>query len=142
MMPRIGANGPTRDNAFPLAELSRAVIGAFSDVYNELGYGFAESLYASALEIVLRERGFLVTREVVFEACFHGQRIGMFRADMVVEDSVILELKAGAALLPSAKAQLINYLRLSRLQVGLLLFFGPIPDFKRVVASRPRNDVP
>jgi GxxExxY protein len=79
---------------------------------------------------------------VVFEACFHGQRIGVFRADMIVEDTVILELKAGAALLPGAKTQLINYLRMSGLQVGLLFFFGPVPEFKRVIASRPRRDVP
>jgi GxxExxY protein len=128
--------------ALPLAHLTRGVIGAFFDVYNELGYGFLESLYASALAIVLRERGFRVAREVALEVRFHGEQIGLYRADMIVEDTIILELKAGATLLPGSKAQLINYLRISGLQVGLVLFFGPTPEFTRVIASRRRHGVP
>jgi GxxExxY protein len=125
---------------FAHARLTREVIGAFFDVYNELEYGLPEQVYRSAMGIVLAERGFLCRSEVRLEVHFHGQHIGSYRADMIIEDRVILELKAGAALPPGSKAQLINYLRLSRLEVGLLLFFGPSPEFERVVVSRRRSD--
>jgi GxxExxY protein len=116
--------------------LTRDIIGAFFDVYNELGYGLLENMYAAALTIVLRERGFFVQCESALDVEFHGQRIGTYRADMIVEHAIVVELKAGAFLPPGAKAQLINYLRLSGSEVGLLLRFGPIPEFKRVVLSR------
>ena len=115
--------------------LTREVIGTFFDVYNELKYGLLENLYAAGLEIVLRERGLFVRREVPLEVRFHGQRIGVFRADMIVNDTIIVEIKAGAVLQIGSKPQLINYLRLSRLEVGLLLFFGPTPEFQRVISS-------
>jgi GxxExxY protein len=76
-----------------------------------------------------------VRREVPLEVRFHGERIGVFRADMIVNDTIIVEIKAGAVLQVGSKPQLINYLRLSRLEVGLLLFFGPTPEFQRVVCS-------
>jgi GxxExxY protein len=125
---------------FAHARLTRDVIGVFFDVYNELEYGLPEQVYRSALHIVLAERGFLCRSEVKLDVHFHGHHIGSYRADVIVEDSVILELKAGAVLPPGSKAQLINYLRLSKLEVGLLLFFGPTPEFTRVVASRSRGD--
>jgi GxxExxY protein len=143
-MTQIPTDRGTADSspALPLAHLTRDIIGAFFDVYNELGYGFLENLYAPALAIVLHERGFRVAREVPLEVHFHGQQIGVYRADMIVDDTVILELKTGAALFPGSKAQLINYLRISGLQVGLVLFFGPTPEFTRVIASRRRHDGP
>jgi GxxExxY protein len=122
------------------ARLTREVIGVFFDVYNELGFGLPESVYRSAMHIVLAERGLAARSEVKLNIHFHGHHIGSYRADMIVEDKIILELKAGASLPLGAKAQLINYLRLSRLEVGLLLFFGPSPDFMRVVLSRQRTD--
>jgi GxxExxY protein len=125
---------------FAHARLTREVIGAFFDLYNELEYGLPEQVYRSAMGIILAERGFLCRSEVKLEIHFHGHHIGSYRADMIVEDKVILELKAGVALPFGSKAQLINYLRLSQLEVGLLLFFGPRPDFERVVLSRRRSD--
>jgi GxxExxY protein len=143
-MTRIPSDHQTGDAspALPWAQLTRHIIGAFFDVYNELGYGFLENLYAPALAIVLHERGFRVAREVPLAVHFHGQQIGLYRADMIVDDAVILELKAGATLFPGSKAQLINYLRISGLQVGLVLFFGPTPEFTRVIASRRGHDGP
>ena len=120
--------------------LTRQIIGSFFDVYNELGYGFLERVYREAFRIVLAERGFAVRCEVPVDIQFHGQHIGTYRADMIVDDRVIIELKAGAALPPGSKAQLLNYLRLSGREVGLLLFFGPTPEFQRVIASRSRSD--
>jgi GxxExxY protein len=118
--------------------LTSEVIGAFFDVYNELKYGLLESLYRAALEIVLAERGLCVQREAPLEVRFHGQRIGFFRADMIVNDVLIVEVKAGAILPVGSKPQLINYLRISTLEVGLLLFFGRTPEFQRVVRSGSR----
>jgi len=116
--------------------LTRDIIGAFFDVYNALGYGLLESMYGAALLILLRERGHFVQCEHALDVMFRGQCIGTYRADMIVEHSIVLELKAGAFLSPGAKPQLINYMRLSGIEVGLLLWFGPVPEFKRVVLSR------
>jgi GxxExxY protein len=109
-------------------------------VYNDLEYGLPEQLYASALEIVLAERGFRVRREVAIDVMFHGRRIGAYRLDIIVNDRIVVEVKAGETLRTGSKAQTINYVRLSGLEVGLLLYFGPSPEFYRVVSSRSRSD--
>jgi len=115
------------------SDITGEIIGAFFEVYHDLKYGLGESLYAAALEIALQERGLAAVREAVIDVEFHGRRIGCYRADFVVEQKVILELKAGSVLPPGSREQLLNYLRLSELKVGLLLFFGPVPDFQRLV---------
>lgn len=120
------------------SEITREVIGAFFEVYNDLNYGLGESLYAAALHIALEDRGLKVERESVIDVEFRGRRIGSYRADFVVAEKVILELKAGSSLPPGSREQLLNYLRLSKLRVGLLLFFGPVAEFQRLVRSRPR----
>ena len=136
-MPRIRSDFPSdgSDDARRLPEwqLTGAIIGAFYDVYNDLKYGLLERLYGAAMEIVLDERGFRVAREVSFDVVFHGRTIGVYRADFVVDGRVVVEIKTGAVLVPASRAQLMNYLRISRVRVGLLLFFGPEPSFKRVV---------
>lgn len=111
--------------------MSQEVIGHFYDVYNELGYGFLESVYTSALALVLRQSGFAVAREATLDVVFRGERIGTFRADLVVENRLILEIKAGPALPPGAKSQLRNYLKASGIRAGLLIHFGPWPEVKR-----------
>ena len=125
---------------FAHPRLTREIIGAFFDVYNELEYGLPEQVYRAAMHIVLLERGFHSEPEVKLEVHFHGHLVGSYRADIIVEDKVILELKAGATLPAGSKAQLLTYLRIARREVGLLLFFGPSPEFTRVVASRHRSD--
>jgi GxxExxY protein len=94
------------------------------------------------MEIALRENGLRVEREVPVSVHFRGRRVGTFRADMIVESVVLLEFKAGDRLDPSAEPQLINYLRASRLQVGLILHFGPKASFKRRVVTNDRKITP
>ena len=116
-------------------ELTRRIIGAFYEVYNSLGFGFLEAVYANALEQEMRARSLRVDREVWVDVAYKGQKVGQYRADVIVEQSVIVELKAGRLLDPSAQKQLLNYLRGTTLEVGLLLHFGPHPAFKRLVVS-------
>jgi GxxExxY protein len=114
-------------------ELTRSVIGAFFTVYNTLGYGFLEKVYATALENELRARGHVVNREVPVEVYYEGVVIGVQRLDMVVDGKLVVEVKSTELLHPNAKRQLLNYLRGTTLEVGLLLHFGPQPKFHRVI---------
>lgn len=115
------------------AETTRAIIGAFYAVYNALGYGFLETLYMAALERELRARGHRVGREVYVPATFRGAELGRQRLDLVVDEKVVVEAKATEILHPNASRQLFAYLRATKLEVGLLLHFGPKPRFHRVV---------
>lgn len=116
--------------------LTGSIIATFYDVYNELGYGFFESVYRRSLAIALVERGLHVALEAGIEVRFHGHVVGEFRADLLVEDRVILELKAAPRLRGEDGLQLLNYLRATDLEVGLLLHFGPRPSFQRFIMSR------
>jgi hypothetical protein len=93
-----GGPGGGKSRHFPHGRLTRDVIGVFLDVYNELRYGLPEAVYHAAMSIVLGERGLQSQSEAKLDIHFHGQRIGSYRADIIVEDKVILELKAGASL--------------------------------------------
>jgi GxxExxY protein len=119
--------------------LTRRIIGAFYDVYNALGYGFLESVYRTALEREIVERGLHVVREAGAEVRYKGAVVGVFRADLLVESRVVVELKSCRRLEPAHPAQLMNYLRATDLEVGLLLHFGPRPAFQRFIAT---NDHP
>jgi GxxExxY protein len=116
-------------------ELTRAIIGAFYEVYNALGFGFLESIYKRAMEIALQERQLIVDREFPVEVFYHGQQIGFHRLDMFVNRRVVVEIKAKHALAYADKLQLMNYLTAMNLEVGLLLHFGPKPEFKRVLGG-------
>lgn len=105
-------------------ELTRRVLEAAFEVAGELGHGFVEPVYRKAMVIVLRAMGLEVEEEHSFQIRFHGQIIGDYRADLVVENVVILELKALKTLLPEHQAQTINYLKASGLPAGLLINFG------------------
>lgn len=118
------------DSASNMA-LTRSVIGAFFEVYNSLGYGFLEHVYASALEWELGERGHRVGREVAVTIGYKGREISRQRLDMIVDEILVVELKAGEMLPPTSLRQLFNYLRATQLQVGLLFHFGPKPLVKR-----------
>ena len=122
------------------AEISGAIITAFYAVYDELGYGFLESLYMAALERELRSTGHRVGREVYVPVTYRGTELGRQRLDMVVDEKVVVEAKTTEILHPNASRQVFAYLRATRLEVGLLLHFGPRPRFHRVVClndSRP-----
>jgi GxxExxY protein len=139
-MTQIDADGPSRrvrecyETLFEEA-LTRRIIGAFYDVYNALGYGFLESVYANALAAELVSRGLHVVREARAEVRYRGKVVGMFRADLLVESRVVVELKASPKLHDADLAQLLNYLKATDLEVGLLLHFGPRAKVRRFVAS-------
>jgi GxxExxY protein len=125
----------TKESAGLLLEeaLTRSVIGSFFDVYNELGFGYRELIYCLALERDLVSKGHRVDREGAVMVHFRGEPLARQTLDMIVDDKLVLELKATAQLEPNATAQLFSYLCATTLEVGLLLHFGHEPRFHRVV---------
>jgi GxxExxY protein len=123
----------TQKNKLLHGALTGEILGSFLTVYNAHGYGFLEPVYANSLSLELRRRGLHVEREVAVEVQYLGQPVGHYRMDMLVNDLVVIEIKAGALLVDADRRQLFNYLRASRREVGLLLHFGPKPEFKRYV---------
>ena len=121
------------------ADVTEKVIGVFYSVYNELGYGFLESIYQEAMRLALPEAGLKVRTQVPIQVRFRGALIGAFRADLVVEDCVLLELKTVSAIAKEHQAQTLNYLRATRLEVALLMNFGPTPGVKRLVMDNERK---
>ena len=114
-------------------DLSERVIGAFYSTYKELGFGFLESVYEAALALQLGESGLMVERQHPIVVRFKGHVVGEFRADLLVEDTLLVEIKSARTLLPLHEAQLMNYLKATGIQVGLLVNFGPRPQFRRRV---------
>jgi len=120
-------------------ELTEKIIGVFYDVYNELGHGFLESVYRESMCIALRQAGLKVETEVPIPVFFRGCTVGMFRADLIVEDKVILEVKAARDLDSGDEAQTLNYLKATPIEVALLMNFGPKPRFRRFAFSNSRK---
>jgi len=120
--------------------LTHSIIGGFYEVYNYYGFGLSEKVYTNALEIELRARGHKVDREVSILIYYKGIPVAWQRVDMIVDDKVIVESKASARLPPDAEPQLLSYVRATRLELGLLLHFGPKPYFRRLIASNRRPD--
>jgi GxxExxY protein len=114
-------------------KLTHSVIGAFYEVYNSLGFGFLEHLYVVALERELIARQHQVGREVCVRVMYKGQELGVQRLDLIVDEKLVVETKASSELHKSATRQLYNYLRATNLELGLLLHFGPRPNFHRVI---------
>ena len=113
------------------SDLTEKILGAFYAVYSTLGYGFLEKVYVKALMIELTKRGMIVRDEYPIKVYYDGQLIGEYFADIVVNDLVILEIKATGVLAKEHEAQLLNYLKATPYEVGLLLNFGPKPENKR-----------
>ena len=124
---------------FPHRDVTEQVIGAFYEVYNELGFGFLESVYQRAMLIALDARGLRADPQVQLPVYFRGHQIGEFAADILVNQAVILELKAADEFCPAHEAQILNYLKASTIEVGLLLNFGPKPRLKRMGFSNDRK---
>jgi len=120
-------------------DITSEVINAFYEVYNELGSGFLEKVYQNALFNELRLRGILCQKEYPIAVYYKGTRVGDYYADIIIEDKIILELKAVKAILPEHMAQLTNYLRATDAEVGLLLNFGLEPQKKRIVFTNDRK---
>lgn len=120
-------------------EITERIIGVFYNVYNELGFGFLEIVYHRAMLIALERAGLAAESKVPLPVFFRGQAVGDFEADIIVERVVILELKAADDFHPARDAQLLNYLKASTAEVGLLLNFGPKPRLKRLVFDNERK---
>jgi GxxExxY protein len=120
-------------------ELTEKIIGHFYAVYNELGYGFLEKVYQNALFYELRKEGFLVEAQKEIEVFYKEQKVGLYYADIIVNNSIILELKASECIIQEHEFQLLNYLKATNIEVGLLLNFGKIPEFKRKVFSNDKK---
>jgi GxxExxY protein len=120
--------------------LTGSVIGAFFDVYNTLGHGFLEHVYVMALERELLARGHRVAREVGVRVMYKGAELATQRLDMLVEGRLVVEVKSTRELPKCAPRQLYNYLRATRLELGLLLHFGPEPRFHRQYCPNPVSD--
>jgi GxxExxY protein len=120
-------------------EITDEIIKSFFDVYNELGYGFLEKVYQNSLYFELKSRGFRVEAQKQIKVYYKDREVGEYYADLIVNESVILELKAAEALVKEHEWQLINYLRGTNIEVGLLLNFGVKPEFKRKIFDNTRK---
>jgi GxxExxY protein len=129
----------TDEHGLEHRDLTEKLIGIFFAVYNELGHGFLESVYEQAFAVLLAEERIFFQRQMAVPVWFRGQQIGEFRADLVFEGKVILELKAGRAIDSSWEKQLLNYLRATDMEVGMLLNFGPRAEFKRYLFDNDRK---
>ena len=120
-------------------ELTDVIIKTFYEVYNELGYGFLERVYQNSLYLELKSKGLKVEVQKKIEVYYKGIEVGEYYADLIVENSVILELKAADSIVPAFENQILNYLRGTNCEVGLLLNFGKKPEFKRKVFENNRK---
>jgi GxxExxY protein len=109
------------------------IIRAFYTVYNRLGYGFLEKVYENALTIELQNAGLKVIQQRGIDVYYNSIKVGLYFADLCINDSVIVELKAATAICPEHEHQLLNYLKATNIEVGLLLNFGTKPEFKRQI---------
>jgi GxxExxY protein len=123
------------------SDITEKIIGIFYDVYNELGHGFLESTYAEALLVALEASGLNAAREVSVPVWFRGRKVGQYYADLIVEGMVLLELKAARTLESAHEAQLLHYLRATKVEVGLLLNFGLRPQFRRLLFDNERKKI-
>jgi GxxExxY protein len=122
-------------------ELTDSIIKVFYDVYNELGYGFLEKVYQNAMYLELIERGFNVEANKQIKVYYKGIEVGLYYADLLVENKVILELKTSNAIIDEYENQILNYLKGTNVEVGLLFNFGVKPEFKRKVFNNSRKNL-
>ncbi len=121
------------------SEITEKIIRAFYKVYNTLGYGFLEKVYENALFIELESIGLLVEKQGQIKVYYEEKEVGLYFADLIVEEHIIIELKATETLCEEHEFQLINYLKATEIEVGLLLNFGKKPELKRMVFSNYKN---
>ena len=113
--------------------LTENIIKIFYNVYGKLGYGFLEKIYENAMMIDLKKEGLKAVSQAPIKVLYDGHTLGEYFADILVEDEVIVEIKATKRLALEHEAQLLNYLKATDIEVGLLLNFGPKPEIKRKV---------
>ncbi|RAR47341.1 GxxExxY protein [Flavobacterium lacus] len=118
---------------FPHQELTRQIIGIYYHVYNELGYGFLEKVYHNAFAIELTTRGYKIEKHKKVSVFYKNEIVGEYIPDILVDDKLIIELKCAENLVEAHECQLINYLRATDCEVGLVLNFGKDPQFIRKI---------
>jgi len=118
------------------SDITSKIIKAYYNVYNKLGYGFLEKVYENSMMIELNRFGLGCEKQYPIKVYFDEHEVGEYFADILVESCVIVELKAAENLCPEHEAQLVNYLKATDLEVGILLNFGKEPQFKRKVFSK------
>ena len=119
--------------------LTDSIIKTYYDVYNELGYGFLEKAYQNAMYLELKRKGFDVEAQKQIKVYFKEVIVGEYYADLIVSQTVILELKASEVLVYENELQLLNYLRATDIEIGLLMNFGKKPEFKRMIFTNDRK---
>lgn len=120
-------------------ELTSLILKTYYEVYNELGYGFLEKVYQNALLIELKNKGLEVTPNKKIKVYYKGENVGDYYADIIVNDTVVLELKASEYIIDQFENQLLNYLKGTDCEVGLLLNFGKKPEFRRKIYENKRK---
>ena len=120
-------------------EKTDKIIGAFFKVYNNLGYGFLERVYQNSLLIELRKLGLHSETEKPVKVYYDGELVGDYRADIIVDNCIIIENKTAESLAEEHEFQLINYLKATEIEVGLLLNFGKKPEFKRKIFTNSKK---
>jgi GxxExxY protein len=120
-------------------DLTGQIIKAFYKVYNELGYGFLEKVYENALALELESMGLGVRRQQPTRVYYFGLQVGDYYADLVVENLVIVELKCAEGICEAFEAQLLNYLKATEVEIGLLLNFGPKPELRRKIFTNDKK---
>ena len=122
------------------SEITSEILHAFfKRVYHQLGYGFLEKVYENAMAIELQKMELDVKQQAQIDVYYAGQAVGKYMADLIVEDAVLIEIKARRQILKEHEAQLLNYLRATPYEVGLLINFGPRPEFRRKAFDNDRK---
>lgn len=122
-------------------ELTNKILKAFYTVYNTLGYGFLEKVYENAMMIELKKMGLNGSKQIPIKVFYDEFKVGDYYADIIVEDLIILELKAMERISENHEYQLINYLKATEIEIGLLLNFGEKPEFKRKIFTNDRKRI-
>ena len=121
------------------SKLTEKILGAFFQVHKELGYGFSEKVYENALAMLLIEMGLKVEQQMHLYVFCHGRVVGEYIADLVINDTVLMELKATQKIIEDHAAQLLNYLKATNIEVGPVLNFGPNAEFRRKIYDNERK---
>lgn len=117
------------------------ILRAFYNVYSELGYGFAEKCYENAMIHELNLMGVTCEKQLPIKVLYKGKIVGEYFADIVVNEVVIIELKAATSLISEHEVQLLNYLKATNIEIGLLLNFGDRPCFKRLIFTNDKKAI-
>ena len=136
-MVRSQMNADNQD--FKYKELTEKIIKVFYRVYNKLDYGFLEKVYEKAMMIELRKENIPAAAQSPIKVRYEDEIIGEYFADILVENKIILEIKAAKNLLEDNEAQLLNYLKATEIEVGLLFNFGPKPEVRRRAFDNSRK---